>query len=149
MTKHNSNHNNNTHSNKNKNSPAALRVVLVHAEWCGICKNLMPHWEQFENDNNIKTNKNIQVIRIKDTEKHKVRELEKELNQPIQVSGYPTIFLVKGGKVEHFNGERTKGGLLSWVNKHGGGGVGMSGGRGDGKSRRRSLRRRKTIKKRR
>lgn len=135
MTKHNHT------SNKDSKNSSKIRVVLVHAEWCGVCKNLKPHWEQFEN--HIKNNPLIEIKKIQDTVyKDELKKLEEETNKEMLVEGFPTIFMIKDGNVEYFNGERTKHGLVSWVKMHGGD-VGMNGG---GKRRRRSLRRRKTIK---
>ena len=130
---------NHTSKTDSKNS-SKIQVVLVHAEWCGVCKNLKPHWKQFEN--HIKNNPLIEIKKIEDTVyKDEIKKLEEETNKKILVNGFPTIFIIKDGNVDYFNGERTKAGLVSWVQMHGGD-VGMNGG---GKRRgRRSLRCRKT-----
>jgi len=111
-------------------------VVVVHAEWCGHCQRLMPEWdkmmESFKNHPDIEVKK----IEIKDKNMDQIiNELNGKLTkEKINVNGYPTIFLIKGGNIKYYNsGERTADALTKWVN-------GLHGGQMGGKRRRRHLR---------
>tara|TARA_Y100000590_G_scaffold441658_1_gene568712 strand:- start:382 stop:1212 length:831 start_codon:yes stop_codon:yes gene_type:complete len=87
---------------KNNDKP---KCVLFHAEWCGFCKKLKPHWDEFKNQNS----------KYCDFEEYEVDEDgTKDLMKEYKVGGFPTIFFEKNGSRNVFDGERTTDGL----NKH-------------------------------
>lgn len=95
---------------------------LIHAEWCGHCKNLQPHWKELTND--LKNNNQIQIVSIEasDSDKEtKLSELNAKItdgNEKLQENGYPTVFLIQDGKLIYNNNDRTYESLSKWVKNY-------------------------------
>ena len=68
-----------TNINSNSSDPT---IALFSASWCGHCKNLIPHWNKFENKYNNKDN--ILIVNI-DSDNNK------DLVKKHSVKGFPTI----------------------------------------------------------
>tara|TARA_B110000902_G_C13730473_1_gene368742 strand:- start:66 stop:464 length:399 start_codon:yes stop_codon:yes gene_type:complete len=83
-------------------------LLLCHMNGCGHCDKLMPDWDKFarENKTDILTKK---VEANEDT----------SLMKKHQVEGFPTILLLgsNGEKLDTYDGDRTKDGLLSYLQK--------------------------------
>jgi len=83
-------------------------LLLCHMNGCGHCDKLMPEWDNFarENKTDILTKK---VEANEDT----------SLMKKHQVEGFPTILLLgsNGEKLDTYDGDRTKDGLLSYLQK--------------------------------
>ena len=94
------------------------KVVLIHAEWCGHCKRLMPDWKIMKED--LMTNHKMtedDFFEIESEELHeKLPEVNKyvHIGEPIQTEGYPTIGKIHKGKFIKYGGERTVGGLTNF-----------------------------------
>ena len=119
----------NTHS-KDAKHPKTL-VVIVHAHWCGACKQTMPIWEEFKTLSNGKHSHQLEIIDIEEKYKDiKIPMLENthlKNGEKVNVSGYPTIFKIVGGHIQYYNGNRTPQHFLDWALKeHSGsfGGIG-------------------------
>lgn len=85
-------------------------LVLYHADWCYHCNQFMPTWEQV----------------CKKLEKRNVNTIAIESEQLSQITphepimGYPTIHLVKNGKLKKVYAERDRNlnTVLKFVDKH-------------------------------
>lgn len=80
-------------------------MVIIYADWCGHCQRQAPDW--------------IELAKSAD-----VYAIESEKYSGDDVSGYPTIKIVKDGKASDYTGERTvkdmKSALLGKGNLSGG-----------------------------
>ena len=98
-------------------------VGKIYANWCGHCKSLEPEWDSMKETVHNNLGKNgIQFVEIEDTNaKTEIDNLnEKYLNgsaDKVVSSGYPTIFIIRDGKVYYFEGSRLAPNLNAWINK--------------------------------
>lgn len=110
------------HNKPNHKPNQKIIIGLVHAdEWCGHCKELRPKWDmmikQLSTD---KKYKNKYVIKSFDESNdknkadnnQKMTSLHKDL--PANATGYPTIFRIKMGRLDIYNGEREVGPMIIW-----------------------------------
>jgi thiol-disulfide isomerase/thioredoxin len=89
-------------------------IVLVHADWCGHCRNLRlektsngkSEWTNFVEEAKGKIN----ILEIEMDAYNKVK------NKMFAVSGYPYIASFKRGNVEEYDGSRTSESLLEFMN---------------------------------
>ena len=97
----------NNKTNKiNNNKINNKKLVLYHTNWCGHCKNFLPIWKQFVNNNpKIKT----EDIECSDN---------KNKNKCANIEGFPTIILFNDEKQIQYDGERTIDGLMDFFNKN-------------------------------
>jgi len=102
--------------------PPAIIVGKIYAEWCGHCTALIPEWnkllKEFKNDARIK------FVKFGDTEKNKnlgvtvegqIADFNLKHNTQLASSGYPTIFIYYGDKLEYYNGERNQFEMSKWI----------------------------------
>lgn len=83
-------------------------LLLLHMDGCPHCVKLTPHWEAAKAQN-----KTDVVMTDYERGSKKGGELCKKHN----VTGFPTILLLNGGsKKEVYKGERTTGGIMSFLN---------------------------------
>lgn len=66
----------------NMNNNGEPTIALFHANWCGHCKNLMPHWKKFEKSHHQKDN--ILVVNVESDD-------NPALIKKHGVRGFPTI----------------------------------------------------------
>lgn len=81
-------------------------LVLLHAEWCGHCKNLMPTWNELMKEEE-------KVLKVNVGGKS---EKEKQLLEQFEVQGFPTIMKFSGGESQEYTGSRTKESLKKFLN---------------------------------
>ena len=103
---------------KMKNNSKPIVVGKIYAEWCGYCIALQPEWEKMKTQLGGKTvifkeiKSNDIDSGIKDINETYLNKSDKKLELE---GGYPTIFKIKNGKLEYYNGNRTSHDLANWV----------------------------------
>ena len=103
-----------------KNKPT-LVVGKLHANWCGHCVALRPEWAKMKKMlNNVRNTFNVVFEEIEQAhEAHKVKRinnthLSRSSNKLATQGGYPTLFKIKDGKLEYYNGERYAAPMAKW-----------------------------------
>ena len=138
-----------TEETEKKYGSKPVTVVLIHASWCGHCKNLMPHWKQIKEE--FDNSPHIDLVEIESADNNKeevINDLNSIINgnEKVKENGYPSIYGIKGGTLMENKNDRTFDGLKTWINSM----LKPAYKKGGRKSRRRKtkkqLRRRKTIK---
>lgn len=91
-------------------------IILFHADWCGFCKDFMSTWDSLKNK--LKGG----AIEMREVEASKLNEelpkiKEKVGGQNIEISGYPTLAKIQGGKLSLFKGDRTEEKVEAWIKK--------------------------------
>lgn len=81
-------------------------LILAKATWCGHCRSFAPIWEQFKK-------KYSSVLDLREVDADK----DKDVIQELEISGFPTILLLNGHRVE-FDGPRTMAGLEDFVKQN-------------------------------
>ena len=83
-------------------------LVLIHMNGCGHCDKLMPEWD-------LATKENTSDIKMRKVERNE--QDGPNLCKKHNVQGFPTILLLENGnKIDEYNGERNKKGLLDFLN---------------------------------
>lgn len=123
----------------------------IHAKWCGHCQAMKQDWEDLKewHTANVKDKTSplhsTLLVSVEDTELPQVTEKYPEL----QASGYPTLMLVKNGKVvKPFTGPRNLETFKTFMNHHGSH-ASMHGGRKKHRRRRTRRRHKRTSRRRR
>jgi thiol-disulfide isomerase/thioredoxin len=94
-----------------------LVVGKIYAPWCGHCQALESEWKKMEK----KVGGNVEVVNISSEENQDdhIEEVNKNYiksGEKLKLQGgYPTIFKIKNGVVEYYNGNRTSSDLINWV----------------------------------
>jgi thiol-disulfide isomerase/thioredoxin len=102
---------------KNNRKNGVVTIGLIYANWCGHCQALKPEWEKMKT-NIIKKKGGYKFTEIEESDElkdSKIKEINDKLKgEKLSANGYPTIFKIKGGKLEYFEGGRTSDELQSW-----------------------------------
>tara|TARA_B100000902_G_scaffold399984_1_gene474244 strand:+ start:5295 stop:5588 length:294 start_codon:yes stop_codon:yes gene_type:complete len=73
------------------NNPSnSSNLLLFHANWCGHCKKMLPDWNKVKQEFPDRC-KDVEFSNITDEDKDKYK-----------LKGYPSIFIVKGDKIEEW-----------------------------------------------
>ena len=94
-------------------------VVLLHATWCGHCKNLEPQWSEMKkNLDSYITDNNIIFEEIESANiNEKLPQLSQQYmnNKEIKYKGFPTIGSIQDGVFEPYTNPRDSENLSIWV----------------------------------
>lgn len=89
-------------------------IGLVHAEWCGHCKELKPKWDEMKSKINP-SQSHIEIKEVKESDTAEISEL-KQNHSSLEINGYPTIFKISPvGKIEYYQGVRDVDSLVKWA----------------------------------
>jgi len=104
-----------------KNNKSVVIVGKVYADWCGHCQSLKPEWAKMKKQIHMKKGKkNIRYTEIEEKEiDTKLRRLEKDHSVKINYDGFPTLFMLKSGKVSYYKGPRQHNEMSKWYLKGG------------------------------
>ena len=85
-------------------------LVLIHMKGCGYCVKLMPEWEAAEKEN--KTDIKMRAV-------ERTQDDGPALCKKHDIRGFPTILLIRNGeKIDSYEGDRSKSGILDFLNKN-------------------------------
>jgi len=111
-----------------KRHPAIKHTVVVgkiHAHWCTHCKALAPEWKKMRyaiEGKTKRTHYNTEYV-FREIEQSKQESGIAEVNSEFLSNserklelqgGYPTIYKIRDGKLEYYDGERSYLGMLRW-----------------------------------
>ena len=104
-----------------KNHKNVVIVGKVYADWCGHCQSLKPEWAKMKKQIHMKKGKkNIRFAEIEEKQiETELRRLEKDHNVKITYEGFPTLFMLKNGKVSYYGGSREHNEMANWYLKGG------------------------------
>lgn len=94
-------------------------LVLIHAEWCGHCKALMPQWNDMKRQllkDNSYTSENIKEIESE--ELYKLDDINRDYIEDgnnIYADGYPTMGKIQNGSFVRYQGGRSTSELMQWA----------------------------------
>jgi thiol-disulfide isomerase/thioredoxin len=94
-------------------------LVLIHAEWCGHCKALMPQWNDMKRQllkDNSYTLENIKEIESE--ELYKLDDINRDYIEDgnnIYADGYPTMGKIQNGSFVRYQGGRSTPELIQWA----------------------------------
>jgi thiol-disulfide isomerase/thioredoxin len=100
-------------------------VGKVFATWCGHCKDLAPEWDKMkkEIDNQHGGKFKFEEIDSDKNMDNEIAEINKtylngNANKQLKADAFPTIFKIKGGVLEYYEGNRTAEAMKQWVLKN-------------------------------
>lgn len=114
-------------------SERPIIVGRVYAKWCKYCKILDPEWEKMKP---LLKKFPHKLEEFEDSNIHKLDEFNNENaeylhHQKVKNRPFPTIFRIKNGKIEYYEGDRKARKMADWfmgkkhivrTHKHRGGG---------------------------
>jgi thiol-disulfide isomerase/thioredoxin len=103
------------HHHTVRNSKPAITVGLIYANWCTHCQHLKPEWKKMKKG---MRGMNCHYLEVEDADPNKDRKIadvnSRLKGEKLVANGYPTIFRIKGGNLEYYQGERTAPALQQW-----------------------------------
>lgn len=98
---------NREHEETNPDSNKVANLMLFYADWCPHCKTAKPEWNALKDEYDGKTINGYVVV----FEEHNCSETTAEVEENMDkydVSGYPTVKLIKDGQLIDCNSKITK-----------------------------------------
>jgi hypothetical protein len=115
------------HTKRREQRPAEHVVVgKIYANWCGHCTALIPEWRKMRvalarASNPRKTTYSFVEIEQQEMDKKiphvNAKFLAGSPNQLKLNGGFPTIFSIRNGHLEYYEGPRTHADLYKWFNR--------------------------------
>ena len=98
------------------NNPDKKIFILIHANWCGHCKEILPVWkiiqEEKNNSDNSDNGDNSDIV-IVSLESDYLDNFKDNLPT---IDGFPSIYYIHKNIPEKYEGERDKENLLKFIN---------------------------------
>ena len=92
-----------------------VTIMLFHATWCTFCKVAKPIWDDVKQEyNDVLVNGRRVVFKEIDCSDKSTESTE--MMDKYDVSGYPTIKMVKDGQVYDFDAKPTKTSIVEFIN---------------------------------
>ncbi|CAG0917750.1 unnamed protein product [Notodromas monacha] len=98
-----------TSENYHQTVKSGIHFVKFYAPWCSHCQRLAPVWDDLARS--LEFDDKVNIAKVDCTESN-------EICQSVNVKGYPTLAVIKDGRVvESYNGERTLDMLKAFVDE--------------------------------
>ena len=91
-----------------------VELLIFRASWCPACKRAQPEWEKTKAEYKGKTINGYNIIFTEIDCSHETPETDKLMTQ-YKIEGYPTIKLIKDGKVYDFDANPTQAHLEKFI----------------------------------
>ena len=92
------------------NNPDNKIFILIYADWCGHCRELLPIWKIIQQEKNNSDNDNIIIASLESD------YLDNFKDKLPSIDGFPTIYYIHKNIPEKYEGERNKEKLLNFIN---------------------------------
>ena len=101
--------------NTRKHMKPSITVGLIYANWCSHCQALKPEWKNMKKG---LRGTNCQYLEIEDSDHHKDRKIahvnSRLKGEKLSLNGYPTVFKIKNGVLEYYQGDRSASAMTQW-----------------------------------
>ena len=89
-------------------------LLFFYTDWCPHCKTAKPIWEEIKTEYENKTINGYKIIFTEIDCTNETEEVDKMMNQ-YNVEGYPTIKLLKDGKVIEYDAKPSKSTIIQFL----------------------------------